>query len=929
MRSPRALIYLVLAVVLGIAYSSGTIADLWTDWMWFESVNQGPVFEKVFFVQAGLGLGFGLFVTAFLYLNGAVALRGAVDRPVAVVRGNPAGSPAVPVKMMRGGLIAAALAIGALHGLWATSRWARLLLAWHGDTFDFSEPIYSLDASFYVFILPLLEDLRSGLLSTTVFSIIVSGAVYLARGAVQVEMAMVDGRPMPNGVRASDMVRNHAGVLAGVVLLLIATSLYLTRFTVLYDPSGLMGGPTYSDVYGRLPLLTAQALATAAAALLVGIGLARKRNNLILTGAGAAAAAWAAATVYPDLLQRFSVLPNELNLEAPFIVHHVDATRRAFDLQNVDERWLSGDHDLDAEDIANNQPTIVNVRLWDHAPLLNTFSQVQEIRTYYDFASVDNDRYMIDGQLRQTMLSPRELRSQSLPPQARTWVNETMTYTHGYGMALGPVNEVTAEGLPELFVQDLPPQILYPDDLAIDRPEIYFGESMEQAVFVKTRNEEFDYPSGEKNRYTVYSGEGGISVGTFWHQLLVSVRLRTALVLLSDDLQAESRVLLYRNALHRVMRVAPFLRYDHDPYMAVVDGRLVWIVDAYTTSFRFPYSQQYNRSFGNYMRNAVKATVDAYDGTVTLYAMDEEDPILAAWSSAFPDMFTPADQMPQGIRDHLRYPQDYFAAQASLFATYHMTNPQIFYNREDEWEVPQVDGIRMTPYYTIMRLPGEAKEEFILMLPFVPRDKPNLAAWMVARSDGDAYGSMRVYKFPKDKMVYGPNMIVARINQDDTISEKLSLWGTQGSNVVLGTLLVIPIEESLIYVQPLYLKAESGSIPELKRVIVGYENQISMEPTLDLALEQLFGAAKPARVAESAPGAGAPTGTSAPPASGSDDLAVTARAHYEAAQRAAAAGDWTQFGAELDALGVVIELLATPQPVAAEEDQAEAPPTAP
>ncbi|UCD10366.1 MAG: UPF0182 family protein, partial [Nitrospinaceae bacterium] len=456
--------------------------------------------------------------------------------------------------------------------------------------------------------------------------------------------------------------------------------------------------------------------------------------------------------------------------------------------------------------------------------------------TYYQFNSVDNDRYRIDGTYRQTLLSPRELLSSSLPN--RTWINEHLTFTHGYGVSLSPVNEVTPEGLPVLFIKDIPPSSTM--DLMVERPEIYFGELASDHVFVNTGTKEFDYPEGEKNVYKNYAGEGGFEVSSFFRKAMLAARFKTLKILFSNDITRESRVLMHRNIRERVEKTAPFLSFDRDPYMVISGGRLVWMMDAYTLSDKFPYSQMI-QGYGNYVRNSVKITIDAYDGTMWFYVFDERDPLILTYRKIFPSLFSDRDAMPKDLAQHVRYPSDLFSIQTIVHATYHMKTPQVFYNKEDQWEIPEIDGRFMQPYYTIMKLPGKEREEYILMLPFTPRGKSNLSAWMVARSDGEHYGKLEIYKFPKQKLVYGPNQIVARINQDAEISRQISLWDQRGSSVIQGNLLVIPIEESLIYVRPLYLKADAGKIPELKRVIVGYEDNIAMEPTLDGALQKIFG----------------------------------------------------------------------------------------
>jgi uncharacterized membrane protein (UPF0182 family) len=537
--------------------------------------------------------------------------------------------------------------------------------------------------------------------------------------------------------------------------------------------------------------------------------------------------------------QRLVGTPNEPVKDTPYIAYNIAATRAAFGLDAVEERQLSGDAMLTRGDIARNRATIANVRLWDRQPLLDTFGQIQEIRTYYDFVSIDIDRYLIDGQYRQVMLSARELNSDALPN--KSWINERLTFTHGYGLALGPVNEVTPEGLPVLFVKNLPPESSVVLD--IREPSIYYGELSSAHVFVHTKAREFHYPRGDDNVYQNYRGTGGVPIGNGWRELLLAVRFRSFKILLSDDLTPTSRVLFHRNILDRASTIAPFLRFDRDPYLVVADGRLFWMLDAYTTTDRYPYATPAEAGI-NYIRNSVKVVIDAYNGTVTFYLADPADPIAATLAKIFPDVFRPLSRMPASLRRHVRYPESLFAVQSGMFATYHMTNPAVFYNKEDQWEVPAIESGRtavpMEPYYTIMRLPGAADAEFIQMLPFTPRRKDNLAAWMVARSDGDHYGKLLVFQFPKQKVVFGPRQVVARINQDQEISPQITLWNQQGSEVIQGTLLVIPIEESLLYVRPLYLRAAGGKIPELKRVIVAYQNRIVMDDTLDKALERVF-----------------------------------------------------------------------------------------
>jgi uncharacterized membrane protein (UPF0182 family) len=509
------------------------------------------------------------------------------------------------------------------------------------------------------------------------------------------------------------------------------------------------------------------------------------------------------------------------------------------------------------------------------------------------------------------MLSPRELNTANLPN--RTWVNDRLTFTHGYGLTLGPVNQVTQEGLPVLYVGNLPLETI--PQLPVEEPSLYFGELSNDYVIVRTSTREFHYPAGAGNIFTQYDGRGGVSIGSMWRRLLFAFRFGAYQILLSNEINDDSRILYLRNIRERVQKLAPFLSFDRDPYLVVADGRLFWMYDAYTTSNRYPYSTPAGGL--NYIRNAVKIVIDAYHGETKVYLSDPNDPIVATYARMFPGFFAPLEEMPPSVREHVRYPEDIFAIQASVFATYHMTEPAVFYNREDQWEVPVIedtgDSGPMQPYYTIMRLPGETEPEFIQMLPFAPRNRDNLAAWLAARSDGEHYGTLRVFQFPKQKVIFGPRQVVARINQDQAISPQVTLWNQQGSQVIWGTLMVIPIEESLIYVRPLYLRASGGRIPELTRVIVAYQNQIVMEPTLEGALGRLFGAAAaggrdrddepPPAILGSEPAASLPA---QPEDQSMETFASRARGHYDRAIEAQRNGDWAKYGEELRLLGDVL-----------------------
>lgn len=910
MPRPKPLALAATAVLLALTVPWTT--DMAAEWLWFREVGYSGVLSTTLWWQGVAGVAGGLVALLWLTLHVRVATRALPvgPRPVMTRDGLTMSLPGrreiAPLATALAGLGAMVVALIAA-GSWQT------LAGWrHAVPSGTADPILGLDLSFYLFTLPLLALVRT--LALLLVALAAGGVtlIYVLAG----EAAMT-----PFGARLGPRARRHLLTLAAAGFLVLAVGAWLDRPQALVSPSGIIHGPGYTDVHARMPAALALTAASLAAAALAAAQAASGRPRLLLAGAALYGAVLLGGQVYATGVQRFVVAPNEQVREMPFIAHNIAATRRAFALDRIEEREITGDAALTPQDIANNRATLDNVRLWDHQPLLETFGQIQEIRTYYDFMAVDNDRYRIGGQLRQVMLSARELNPDALPN--RTWVNERLTFTHGHGVTLGPVNQVTNEGLPELFIRDLPPVSTI--DLPVTEPSIYFGELSNEYAIVRTRAREFHYPKGEDNVYTTYDGRGGVALDSFWRTLLFAVRFGSYQLLLSDDITPESRVIFDRQIRRRAAKVAPFLTFDDDPYLVVADGRLFWILDAYTTTDHYPYATPTAGGI-SYIRNAAKVVVDAYHGDVRVYLADAEDPIAATWARVFPGLFTPIDEMPESLRSHVRYPEGIFGMQASVFATYHMTNPAVFYNKEDQWEVPVVEegaqgqSVRMQPYYTIMKVPGSTEAEFIQMLPFTPRRRDNLASWMVARSDGPQYGQLVVFQFPKQKLVFGPQQVVARINQDQAISPQITLWNQQGSEVIQGTLMVIPVEESLLYVRPLYLRAQSGRIPELRRVIVAYQNQIVMERTLDEALARIFTDAGSATTATTsaaatsppAPGAAQPPSDrpSAPAGAGPSSLAAEARAAYDRATDAQRAGDWARYGDELRRLGDLLARMA-------------------
>ena len=886
-----------------------SFANVYTDWLWFLETGHEQVFLRTLNTRIVLGAVTFAAVFSVLFLNIHIARRGL--RRIEFTVFGPQGPRVVAIDPQRvGPLFHAGAAIVAFFvALYASGRWDTWLMARNAVPFGKVDPVLGHDISFYLFQLPLLHFLHSLAFMTVLLATLAAGLVYFVGQSIVLEPQ--------RGLIVGEKARRHLSVLGAIFLLILAFRAWLGVPESLTTQSGIIHGASFVDVYATIPVQWLLIAVSIVGAVLLAWQIAVPRRWPVFAAIGLYLGVSALGGLYAFALQRLYVSPNEQVRELPFIGHSIQATRSAFALDKVEERGISGDATLTPADIARNADTLENVPLWNDLPLLDTFGQIQEIRTYYDFHSVDNDRYLIDGKYRQIMLSARELNSESLP--SATWINKRLTFTHGYGLTLGPVNEVTPEGLPVLFIKDLPLQSTV--DLKVTQPAIYFGELTNDHVFVKTATQEFDYPRGDANVFGTYKGKGGIDVGGVFRRLLFAVRFGSADTFFSPNLNADSRVLMYRRIAGRVNRIAPFLTYDSDPYLAISNGRLLWIQDAYTISRLYPYSTPSAGGI-NYIRNSVKITVDAYDGTTRFHLIDTKDPVAATIAKVFPGLFEPLSAMPEDLRTRLRYPQGIFSLQASMFATFHMTNPSTFYNREDQWDVPSLEQGRgearpMVPYYTIMKLPGQTDAEYIQMLPYTPRQKDNLAAWMVARSDGENYGQLMVFQFPKQTVIFGPRQVAARISQDQVIAPQITLWNQQGSEVIQGNLLVIPIEESLLYIRPLYLRAAGGRIPELKRVVVAYQNHIVMEATLDEALARLFpasgagqrttgGAQLTQQRAVESGSAAAPSGGAAPSGAASE-----AQQHYQRALEAQRAGEWARYGEEIRLLGESLKRLNT------------------
>ena len=905
--------------LLLLAFASAGV-DNFTDWLWFSALGYSSVFTTALSLQLALfavgALIFGLLFGVNAYL--ARRLAASVDQGDSADEGlwsyiarvgSRVGDQVAYRRLINTGLVALGFALAIIMGLVLAAQWSVVLLFLNRVPFGVQEPIFSQDVGFYVFNLPFYRMVHAWLLGALVFVTSSTLAVYAVVLVYELGASLErTAFRMPRPIKA------HLAAFGVVLLVLVAANHLMDLFEVVFSTRGVAYGAGYSDVRAQVPalwLMTAAALL--AAGLIVATIFTRGVRLAVLGIAGWLVASIAVGLVFPNLVENFEVKPNQLEKERPYIENSIAMTRRAYGLDQVQEQFYPAEDVVSVEDIQANPETISNIRLWDHRPLLDTLNQIQSIRAYYSFEDVDVDRYTIDGSYQQVMLAPRELNRDLLQQTAPSWVNQRLKFTHGYGVAMALVSQVAEEGRPELLVQDVPPR----GAIQIDRPEIYYGQrGSSPYVLVKTTEKEFDYPSGDANVESTYAGTGGVNLGSTLTRLAYAIKFRDGNLLLSNALTAESEILYRRNVVERVSRLAPFLLVDHDPYLVVAGGRLYWVVDAYTHTDNYPYSEPRvcgeNRALRcgatalrlNYIRNSVKAVVDAYDGTTHFYVSEAADPLIQAYGRAFPGLFKPLESMPRELVAHLRYPEDLFSIQSNVFQIYNMTDPNVFYNKEDVWSlaVEKFDQgqIAVQPYYVIMRLPGQTREEFLLMLPFTPRGKDNMISWLAARSDGEQYGKLLLYRYPKEKLVYGPSQFESRIDQDPTISSQLALWSQRGSKVIRGNTLVIPVGQSNLYVEPIYLQSDAikGALPELKQVVLSSGSRVVMEPTLEAAITRLFGTE--ARLASPrAPTQPEGESETAPALSGTAaSLIRSANERMTRAEQALREGDWARYGEE-------------------------------
>jgi len=931
--------FVIAAVILWA--SIGFWANLFVEALWFDQLHFSDVFWTTITAKFTIGLVFGFTALVILGLNVYLARYFAsrltelhlFNEELSELEQLFSASRVVDIVTIGGVLL-----ISGILGIIGLADWEGVLRYFNQVPFGSNDPIFDLDIGYYVFSLPFWDFVRFWLLLTLAASAIAVTLYYLYRGAVIIE---------ERGMQIKSYARNHVCLLGAGIFLLMAWGYRLDMYKLLYSESGFTFGAGYTDLHARLyGYWILLFIAIGCALLLISVLFSKRRNLPLIAVGGMIVSSVLIAGIYPNLVQYFIVSPNEFDMEAPYIQHSIDYTLKSYGLDTVNEVPYQIQEDLTATDIQNSITTINNIKLQDKRPLRRTYQQLQEIRTYYDFSNVDEDRYIIDGQYRQVMLAARELSYDQIP--SRTWQNEHLFFTHGYGLCLSPVNTATPEGLPDLFVKDIPP-VSVDDVLEITRPELYFGETMDSYAVIKTTQEEFDYPEGDENKFSRYVGDGGVELSSYFRRMAFARYFSEINFVISPLIADDSQVMFHRRIQSRVENIAPFLEYDDDPYLIIADGKLVWMLDAYTVTGSYPYSQRFSglrrmpdqddlsgnqpgipglnpppqRRFVsnqpalraiNYIRNSVKVTMDAYTGETIFYIADEVDPLVQTYQKIFPSLFRPITDMPQTLRDHIRYPRDLFAIQAAMYRIYHMGNPQVFYNKEDVWAVPQQvyagNEQQMFPYYAVMKTSKMDKEELLLLLPFTPSNKENMIGWMAAQCDPENYGRILVYNFPKQELVYGPMQIEARISQDADIAKELTLWNQEGSEVIRGDIIVVPIKESLLYIEPMYLRQRSsrGGLPELKRVIVAYGNQIAMRETLDQALSDIFSfdgtMALQTTVMEEGQEVLRPRRASI------NELAKRALSQFNDAQNHLRGGNWADYGISLQQLENVLKRLA-------------------
>jgi hypothetical protein len=921
----RRFLLLILVGIAVIFFGGRAALSYYVDLLWFGSLGYASVFWKSLTLQWGV---FAAFAAAtFLILFGAfLALKRAhlPDLPsgqTIFIGGQPLRLPVEPV--LRLIALGISLVVAAVTGASMMLEWPAFALFRYAPlTSGAPDPIFGKPIGFFLFTLPAWELVTDWLLTLAVITCLMAAFFILITGGSRVLTRQLS--------RHVALPWRGLSIAFSFLLLVMAMNVYLGRFQQIFEDHTIFAGVTYTDAHVVLTGLLIVSAALILGALISAVNAVRlPRGSWLLVAALPAIVCYAALQGISWYVTSFIVKPNELVREHPYIAHNIELTRQAYGLDRFAQREFPAEPGVAAADPANNQATLQNIRLWDWRALQDTLRQAQEIRTYYDFPDIDIDRYDINGATREVMLAARELSIDKLPESSQNWINEKLIYTHGYGITMNPVNGFTSEGLPTFFLSNMPVESSV-RGLNVTRPEIYFGELTDSDVYVKTRQKEFNYPQGQSNNLTSYQGSGGILLGGYLRRIVLALdRGDLAKLPFSDDVTNDSRLLMRRNVRDRVAALAPFLTYDPDPYIVLGDdGRLSWIMDAFTVSDTYPYSAHYplGNDLVNYMRNSVKVVIDAYDGTTTFYVFDREDPIIAAYRRVFPSLFKDASQMPPDLRKHVRYPELLLKMQAQAYGLYHMTDAETFYNREDLWTVATEVGMSetgeqttqtMQPNFVLMKLPGETHEEFVEILPFTPANRNNLIGWIAGRSDGPHYGNSVVYNFPKTKLVDGPLQIEARIDQNAQLSGQLTLWNQQGSHVRRGSLLVIPTGKALLYAEPIYLQAERSPMPELRLVVLAMQDRLAYGPTFESAMSALFGGGASSLNAAVPPTEAAPnppsSSSSAAPAAGLNGLISEAAQDLSDYQRLTAEGKLAEAGQKLEALKHALDKLNSHQ----------------
>jgi uncharacterized protein len=904
------LVAIIAAIIMAVGLILlGLVGDFLVDWAWFLALGYVSVFWTVFAAKAIVFVVAFTVSATFIWLNGSLAFRystGSIRiRPTSFDWQTTAPHPFIDLArtaLQHVSWPTIVLVVAAFAALLIAAvevhNWDLFLRYFYQVPYDYKDPLYGKDIGFYLFSLPIYIALKNWMLLTLISTSVFVVTIYWIQG--DVEFDSQQGRFISRTVIA------HGSALLALFFALKSWSYFLDRFLLLYNDNEVLVGASYTDIHITLRMLWILVGLASIAVIMCCVNLRVRTYKLPLA---ALALVFGASMVFtqvlPSIFQRMYVKPNELQLEKPYIQSNIALTQQAYNLDKIEIKSFPVEQNLSLETIEANKATINNIRLWDWHPLMDTYAQLQEIRTYYRFHDVDVDRHSLNGIYQQVTLSARELNSALLPSSAQTWVNRHILFTHGNGVIMSPVTRKSGEGLPIFFLENIPP--VATGGPAIHEPRIYYGEETNTYVIVKGSAPEFDYPNGKDNVYRTYEGAGGVPVGGIARRFLFAWYFEDVNILISRYITGDSRIMFRRTVQERVRAIAPFLQLDHDPYIVISDGRLFWVQDAYTTSDYFPYARPLPNRGLNYIRNSIKVVIDVYNGSVNFYLVDPSDPIAATYQRIFPGLFKPFEAMRQELQRHIRYPEDVFIIQAQMYRAYHMDSPEVFYNREDLWQFPrQPDGenATMVPYYIILRLPGEPQAEFFLMLPMVPAQRHNMIAWLAARCDPPNYGRLVVYEFPKDKLIFGLFQIEARINQDTDISRQLSLWNQLGSRVIRGHLIVIPVEKSILYVSPLYLRAATGQLPELKRVIAAYGDRVVMEETLVQSLAALF--REPSTVT---PSPGVLAESSLTPGT-EVDRARAALTHYERAMEMLRTGDWAGFGAQLNELRSLLEELS-------------------